>query len=256
MFSAAAVGNVGLRLYEFETFDNYDTTKKQGLGGGSIQTGAGPFYGEVANWQAMAYGANVLTKPLQSYLLSTPINSPAYGRNFITAARQSANGRMLLIVNSWDGSRQLNVDFTPYSYGFGATRYRISDTGIRTLAESDSPGESITLESGETVAYIFPNAQTTLLETVPLSPDSSGGKITLRYGYVYESNVDAFGEAVDCTNGCSVAVDHTLGPIYYHLSVSPIKAASIPVRRPRPVKAGNPAPQSRRPPASPIAPQR
>ena len=248
MFSAAAVGNVGLRLYEFETFGNYDGTKKQGLGGGSIQTGAGPLYGEVPNWQAMAYGANVLTKPLQPYLLSSPINSPAYGRNLITAARQSANGRMLLIINSWDGPCQLSVDFTPYSYGFGAARYRVTETGIRTLSEPDSPGESITLESGETVAYIFPNTQTTPLDIQPFTPDNPGVPIALRYGYLYNSNVEAFGEAIDCTNGCSVNVDPTLGPFFYQWSVagappSTIKAASIPIRRPRPVKAGNPAPQ-------------
>ncbi len=248
MFSAAAVGNVGLRLYEFETFDNYDSTKRQGLGGGGIQTGAGPFYGEVANWQAMAYGANVLTKPLQSYLLSTPINSPAYGRNLITAARQSDAGRMLMIVNSWDGPRQINVDFTPYKFGFGAFRYRVSETGIRTLIEPDSAGETITLDSGETVAYIFPNAQTSPVDTVSFTPETPGAPNALRYGYLYESNIEAFGEAIDCDNGCSVTVDRTLGPFFYQwvpagALPSPVKVASIPIRRPRPVKAGNPARQ-------------
>ena len=111
MMSAVAVGNVGLRLYQFETIYDYTGAKNQAPGGGGIQTGAGPFTGEVKNWQAMSYGANLLTKTLQPFLLAKPLNSPAYGRNLVSAARENLSGRMLMIVNSWDGTRQIDVDF-------------------------------------------------------------------------------------------------------------------------------------------------
>ena len=255
MFSAAAVGNVGLRMYQFETYYDHDGATAQGPGGGGVQTGAGPFYGAVDNWQAMAYGANLLTKSLQPYLLSTPFNSPAYGRNIVTAVRQNNSGRMLMIVNAWDGARKIPIDFTPYKYGFGAVLYRVSDTGIRTKIESDSNGETITLESGETAAYIFPNSQTMPVDSVSLLPDTILGlPIALRYGYIYNGNVEAFGEAIDCTSGCTVAVDHSLGDFYTQWSLPGsvpvlLKGASVPVRRPRPVTGGNPEPQSHRPPA-------
>jgi len=212
MMSAAAVGSVGLRLYQFETAYDYAANTAQGPGGGGIQTGAAPFTGEVKNWQAMAFGSNLLTKTLQPYLLSTPVNSPAYGRNLVTAARTNATGRMLMIVNSWDGARTVNVDFTPYKYGFGAVRYRVSDTGIQTRIETDSNGETVTLDSGETVAYIFPNSATLPADSVSFTPTSTGA--ALRYGYIYKGNVETYGEAVDCTNSCTVAVDRKLGDFF------------------------------------------
>ena len=221
MMSAAAAGNSGVRLYQFETAYDHAANTKQGPGGGGIQTGAAPFVGEVKNWQAMAYGANLLTKVLQPYLLGTALNSPAYGRNLITAARENTQGRMLMIVNSWDGSRQVSIDFTPYKYGFGAVRYRVGDTGIQTKLEADADGETVTLEAGETVGYVFPNSVAPLAETVSFSfPDAVGLKTALRYGYVFPGNVEAFGESLDCTNGCTLAVDHRLGALFYQWSVA------------------------------------
>jgi hypothetical protein len=221
MMSAAAVGNSGVRLYQFETPEDHRVNTKQGPGGGGIQTGAAPFTGEVKNWQAMAFGANALTKVLQPYLLSTAIHSPAYGRNLITAARDNGQGRMLMIVNSWDGTRTVDVDFTPFQFGFGAVRYRVTDTGIQTRIEADSPGEKIQLEAGETVAYIFPNAAALPADTVYFAfSDTLGLKVALRYGYVLQGDVEAFGEAVDCTNGCNVTVDRRLGDVYYQWEVA------------------------------------
>ena len=230
MMSAAAAGNVGVRLYQFETAYDHAANTKQGPGGGGIQTGAAPFVGEVKNWQAMAYGANVLTKVLQRYLLGTALNSPAYGRNLITAARDGGQGRMLMVVNAWDGARQVTVDLTPYKYGFGAVRYRANDTGIRTVAISDISTETLTIEAGETVAYLFPNSAAPQVDEVSFSfPDAQGVPVALRYGYVEKADVEAFGEPVECTNGCTVAVDPALGDVYYQWSVADGCGAPAPV---------------------------
>ena len=216
MMSAAAVGNVGLRLYQFETIYDYTGAKNQGPGGGGIQTGAAPFTGEVKNWQAMAYGANLLTKTLQPYLLGKPLNSPGLGRNLVSAARESASGRMLLVVNSWDGERQVAIDFKPYQSGFGAVRYRVSDTGIETRVLAPADGETVTLDSGQTVVYLFPNTATLPVDTVAFdAPDQLGMPLALRYGYINNGNVEAFGTAIDCSSGCTVPVDRALGDFYY-----------------------------------------
>ena len=221
MMSAAAAGNVGVRLYQFETPSDHASNTKQGPGGGGIQTGAGPFTGEVKNWQAMAFGANALTKVLQPYLLSTAINSPAYGRNLITAARDNGQGRMLMIVNSWDGTRAVAVDFTPFKFGFGAVRYRVSDTGIQTRIQADADGETVQLEAGETVAYVFPNIAALPVDSVSFAfTDTLGLKVALRYGYVLPGDVEAFGEPIDCTNGCQVAIDRRLGEVYYQWEIA------------------------------------
>ncbi len=235
MMTAAAAGNVGLRLYQFATYYDHDAAVKQGPGGGGIQTGAGPFYGEVKNWQAMAYGANLLTKVLQPYLLATPKNSPAYGHTLVTAVREAAAGRMLMIVNASDGPRQLAVDFTPYKYGFGSVRYRVNDTGIRTLSQPDQDGETITLDAGETVAYLFSNTETNFGVAIPYLPRIAGIRTILRYGYIYSGNVEAFGEPVECTGGCVITVDPKIGDVFYQLSLAgipqPVTAAVLPARR-------------------------
>lgn len=254
MMSAAAAGNSGVRLYQFETSNDHAANTAQGPGGGGIQTGAAPFTGEVKNWQAMAYGANLLTKVLQPFILGVPLNSPAYGRNLITAVRQSGTGKMLMIVNSWDGPRQVAVDFSRLSSGFGAVRYRVGDTGAKTALLADAPGETITLESGETVVYIFPNTAAVPLDTVSFSfPDAAGAKVALRYGYIYRENVDPFGEAVDCSNGCSIAVDRRLGELFYEWSMpascgaQPVSAAAVSMgqAKHRTIKTGaSPRPRS------------
>jgi hypothetical protein len=216
--AAAAAGLAGLRLYQFETSYDYLGEKQQVPGsGGGIQTGMAPFYGEVNNWRAMAYSANVLTKAIQPYILGRFLNSPAYGRNLVTGARQSAAGNMLIIVNGFDGTRTISPDFRPFKSGAGEARYRLADTFIKTALLPDENGETITLEAGETAVYLFPNASASApMDTVSFQfPDASGFQAVLRYGYVYRQNVSGFGDAIDCTNGCSVGLDRKLGDIFY-----------------------------------------
>jgi hypothetical protein len=125
---------------------------------------------------------------------------------------------MLMIVNAWDGNRTINVDFTPFRFGFGATRYLVNDTWLKTALLPDQAGETITLASGETVVYVFPNTNgSTGLDNVTFQPVPPLGnsKMSITYGYLYQENVAAFGNAVDCANGCVVPVDRRLGDVFF-----------------------------------------
>lgn len=217
MFSAAAAGTAGLRLYQFEDADAYQGEVTGGPGGG-YQVGAAPFYGATKLWRAMGYAGALMTKVLQPYLLSAPVSSPALGRNIITGVRKGASGTMLIVVNGWDGSRTVNLDFTPYKYGFGATRYLVSDTWVKSALLSDQAGETISLVAGETVVYVFPNSgapsgldQITFLPVPPVGST----KMSVTVGYLYQQNVAPFGNKYDCTAGCVVPVDRRIGDVYF-----------------------------------------
>jgi hypothetical protein len=79
---------------------------------------------------------------------------PAYGSNIITAAREGAKGRMLMIVNDNDWLPTVRVSFVPYTYGSDVKRYRIRSDGIHGPSMAPSQGEVITLMAGET-AFVF-----------------------------------------------------------------------------------------------------
>jgi hypothetical protein len=217
MFSAAAVGVAGLRLYQFESPDDYAAQVKGGPGG-SYQTGAAPYYASQNLWRSMGYASALMTKVLQPYLLSPPASSPALGRNIITGVRKAAPGTMLIVINSWDGGHPLNIDFTPYKSGFGAIRYRITDTAIKTAILPDESGEAISLSSGEVAVYIFPNSNApTGLDNVTFQPIAPVGssKMIVTYGYLYQQNVAAYGDPHDCTSGCVLPVDRRIGDVFF-----------------------------------------
>jgi len=156
MMQAAALGGAGLRLYYFESPADL-TGRAAAPIGSQLQTGANPTNLQTAQWQAMSAAANLLTATLSPYLLSPRMNSPAYGRNITTAARDAANGQMLLIVNGNDWPRTIPVAFAPYSLGFGATRYWLHTNGVVTTAlPATQTSDSVTLAAGESVAYVFP----------------------------------------------------------------------------------------------------
>ncbi len=216
MLAVAAAGASGLRLYQFEDMPTYQSQKAAGPGSG-IQTAAAPAYGAVDLWRSMGYAANLLTKVLQPYLLGMPLNSPALGRNIVTGARQAAAGRMLIIVNGSDGARQVSVDFRPYQLGNGAVRYRVNDTYIKTATVAAGDGETVQMESGETVVYLFSaSSAAAALETVAFQPPSlaAGTRVALRYGYVFQQDTAGSGDTVECTAGCAIAIDRRIGDVF------------------------------------------
>jgi hypothetical protein len=155
MMGAAALGAAGLRLYYFEPAQDFDQRMNAPVGT-SFQTGANPQNLGQSNWQAMSAGANLLTKVLEPYLLGMVRNAPAYGRNILTAVRENDQGFLLLVVNGNDWARALTLDLSPYNSGSGAARYRLSPAGVSANPVVGVSTDSVRLEAGESLAYIFP----------------------------------------------------------------------------------------------------
>ena len=158
MMTAAALGAAGVRPYGFEDPAN-EPRRASAPPGSSLQTGGNPFSTNPLvqeNWRAMSYAARMITQVMAPYLFGVALNSPAYGQGIVTAARQSRNGRMLMIVNDNDWDRTVTADFTPYANSHGGIRYRITSDGISTSSRLPRAGETLTLMPGETAVYLFP----------------------------------------------------------------------------------------------------
>ncbi len=216
MMTGAALGGAGLRLYYFEPPSDL-SVRSQAAGGSYLQTGSNPVNLQSNSWRAMSYSANLLTRVLEPYLLGAATHSPAFGRNIVSAVRQGADGMMLLIVNGNDWARKVPVSFGSYPHEFGTARYRLQASEIRTdLLPASQAGEEITLEAGESVAYVFPSS----LESVPLkditvAPQQTDGAVRgVRFGYVYSDDVLRHA-AITCAKSCHVAQDPRLGKLFY-----------------------------------------
>jgi hypothetical protein len=156
IMAAAALGNAGVRLYSWENPANA-SSRASSPPGRQLVTGLNSIYPDPLvseNWQAVSNAGRALSI-LTPYLLANTLNSPAYGRNIITAAREGVNGRMLMIVNCWDYSHRLAVDLAPYSHGGTVTRYIVSAYGNTELDLTGSRTDTRTLKGGETAVYIF-----------------------------------------------------------------------------------------------------
>ena len=156
IMTAAALGSAGVRLYYWDNAGN-TSTRASDPRGTEETTGFNSFATDPVvseNWQAISNAGNALAL-LTPYLLANTLNSPAYGRNIITAARQGANGRMLMIVNGWDYARTIPVDLTPYTYGGAITRYVVSTYGNTRTDLTGSVKDNLALHGGETAAYLF-----------------------------------------------------------------------------------------------------
>jgi hypothetical protein len=164
ILTAAALGAAGVRLYYFDNPKD-ERARANAPIGSYFQSGASPTANDQRLreiWAGIRPAASILTGPLQSYILSEEVNSPAYGPNIITAAREGSRGRLLLIINGNDWERSVSVDFAPFSYGGKVLRYRISADGIDGPDSLKSPGEKVTLAAGQAVAYLFQRTAVTV----------------------------------------------------------------------------------------------
>jgi hypothetical protein len=156
MMTAAGLGAAGVRLYFFEDAGGERGRANARLGD-ILQTGVNPTSTDPLvreNWRAISYAGTAL-KMLTPYLFGEALNSPAYGRNIMTSARQGPKARMLMIVNDNDWARSIRIDFRPYSYVKSIVKYTISESGITKTAIADSIDEAVTLGAGESVVYLF-----------------------------------------------------------------------------------------------------
>jgi hypothetical protein len=217
MATAAALGNSGVRLYSYERALGVTDREKAPLGVG-LQTGANPFSSSVPHWRAMAFAANLLTRVLQPFILGLALNSPAYGRNIMTAVREDqSTNKMLMIINGSDFARSVNVDFTPYKLGGDVTRYRLTARSIQSDLLPEASGESITLSDGETVVYLFFSRRgTSFARPVAIAPPAETGNVAaVRYSYIYEQMLESEAQGKLCSPNCILHLDPQLGNVYY-----------------------------------------
>jgi hypothetical protein len=223
IMTAAALGGAGVRLYQFEPPGNLPSRIKAPVGT-TLQTGASPLATDPVvreNWRAMAYAANPLTKTLAACILGKPLNSPAYGRNIVTAARQCPNARLLMVINDNDWPRTVAIDLQPDPTSRPALRYRIAYDGISTKSISGARRDSVTLAEGETVVYLFPASPAKIFQPLLVKLPTQGQalqSVVVHYGYLYKDSLAAAFDGIECTYGCTLNLDRSLGPIFYQFT--------------------------------------
>ena len=218
VMAAAAVGTAGVKVYKYD--DTFLTRFNDPGDGAELESDGGPATGEVLNWQAMGFAAATLTKSLQEFVLGQPASSPYLGRNIITGVRLGGNGNLLYVVNTWDGPRTVSIDLSGYRTGNGVLRYRVTDTGIKLLNLGNVATDSPALVAGESVLYLFPkNVPVSGIDTINFQPDTPNIHVSLRTNYLYSQNTASFGDAVDCSAGCSVNIDRKLGDAFYTYAI-------------------------------------
>ena len=157
MMTALALGVAGERLYYFE--DPADQLQRlQAPRGSYFQTGVNPLAnddGIKKRWDAMSYASKFLTTIVKPYILTDQVNSPALGRNILTAVRHGAQGTMLLVVNDNDWDRTLPVDFRSYMHGGRNLRYIVGADGIRGPLAVSGENDTLHLFAGESGIYLF-----------------------------------------------------------------------------------------------------
>lgn len=217
IMTAAALGGAGVRLYQFESPANL-ASRIKAPAGTMLQTGANPTASDPIIreiWRALAFADNPLTKSLTPYMLGTALTSPACGRNIVTAARQGNGTRLLMAVNDNDWTRTVPIDFKSYRTGQAITRYRIRYDGIETSVVPDGPGQTITLGAGESVVYLFPATRRQVAGVVDIGPPGGSSEAVLHYGYIYKEALAQQLTGIECTKGCVLRLDRSLGPVFY-----------------------------------------
>lgn len=221
MFTAAAIGNAGVRLYQFEEPRNEENRSRAPLGT-NLQTGASPFaHDKDSNeiWKAMGYAATLLTKTLQPFILATRLSSPAAGDNIVTAVRKNEDGVLLLAINGNDWERTVSLDLTPYRTGNEITRYLSGARGIRPALLRDRIKDEVSLLPGEAAIYLFPRVHSTRFLTAvhipaPALPPGAE-RAVLHHSIIYSDDLEKEVNGTDCLNGCDVLIDKNLGESFY-----------------------------------------
>ena len=181
---AAIRGAAGTRTYFAEndpTPGNILRTETP-IGSGGVQVGANPFFIGVDRWRAYASACKFL-RTLEPYLLNAPQNAPDLGYLVRTTVRSSTApgnaGNLLMAINFSEGPQTVAVDVSSYLYTSSSyfTRYYQqanldSQEGAPYTSLTHGATDTITLQGGETVAWVFkPNQGAP--NTVP--PDAPSG---------------------------------------------------------------------------------
>lgn len=148
---AAVSGMAGVREYSFDG-SLWKWERGQGAGG---QTGSDPFRVGTDRWQAMSTAFNLIDT-LEPHLLQKQISAIDLGPDVVTTARQGPDSRLLMAESFAAEAETLTVDLSPYRFeGGSVVRYRVLGARLVTELIPNYGADTLTLEPGETVAYVF-----------------------------------------------------------------------------------------------------
>jgi len=147
---AATTGMAGVRLYTYEP--NYWKSERiDAPAGAALDTGLS--VGDQA-WNAMSQAFNFLTT-IEPRLLQQKVSTVDLGSNIATTARAGANGKLLMAVNMSEAPQPITANLRPYRGPGVITRYRLTIAGLTTQAIPAKDSDSLILQPGETVTWIF-----------------------------------------------------------------------------------------------------
>lgn len=158
MYGAAA-GLTGVRLYSYDSA-GWKSNRAGAAGSDALQTGMDPVSIGVDRWQAMSTSF-AFVKDLEPYILQDPISPLDLGLLVYTAARQTPTARVFVAINMSEVPTLLQPDLTPYTYTTTEThtveRRRLVGPPVRSIYDTvpDTGSDSVTLNSGESVVWIF-----------------------------------------------------------------------------------------------------
>lgn len=150
---AAACGAAGVRVYGFDGL--WASQRHHAKIGEKLQTGADPISGVgLERWDAMAAAFHLIGK-IEPMLLGRMIGAPFWGPEFVTAAREGPEGRILMAISLADETLTPPVDLTPYLYPGGTIRqYTLQGSHLheQTIA---APSTSVRLLPCQTVVWVM-----------------------------------------------------------------------------------------------------
>jgi hypothetical protein len=150
---AVESGMAGVRMYGYRPLAyGPSVVQPAGIGANIVQHVNPNVLGK--KWTSMSNAFNFI-QDLEPYILQPNISSPYLGPLVFTGAKEGNGGRLLMATSLSEVPQTVNIDFTPYLLGGAITRYRISYKGYTSTPIASGSGESVVLNPGDSVAYLF-----------------------------------------------------------------------------------------------------
>jgi hypothetical protein len=157
MFGVVA-GMCGFRVYNYDTLDWRNQRATAPIGTKDLQTGIGV---NSQQWSALSLSFNFI-RQLEPLILQPRISAVDMGADIATTARQGANGTLVIAVNMAEAPRPITANLSPYKSNENITRltrYRLTINGLATESLQVGLEDRLTIQPGETVAWVFGAAQ-------------------------------------------------------------------------------------------------
>ncbi len=151
--ASAIEGAAGSRLYGFDTADMKKSRAAAALGK-QVAIYSDPFVACVDQWKAMA-NAFKFVHIIEPQLFGAPYHAPDLGDGIAVAARDGAQGRVLLALNTREFDEPIRVDLAPYKLTGTVLRYVVDPGGVYGPVTLTGAEDRITLKGGQGLAYVF-----------------------------------------------------------------------------------------------------